>query len=222
MALPSAFQERLQQMEEIRNQRLSLLQAEKELQTKKYLLLASKLSNIRFMEQRCLMQEQKKAVLSFKILANKSEIESLEAKYQSAAQQFRDLKCEVEALEECKKEKENFYEMKSSEMKEFKEEVERCVSASRMQVQAMRNSVNELKSSLNELQGNNGYFNNSEIAAAETRKAELLAVKENLERSLASNYQLRAHFQKQLQSLLFSQNQEGKKLTQSSQRKSQN
>ncbi|KAF9594333.1 hypothetical protein IFM89_030462 [Coptis chinensis] len=50
----------------------------------------------------------------------------------------------------------------------------------------------ELKSSLQEIQGNKEYVNNSEISAAEARKAEHLLVKENMEICLASNYQLRA------------------------------
>ena len=53
-----------------------------------------------------------------------------------------------------------------------------------------------------ELQGNNGHFNSSEIAAAEVRKSQLLAAKENLSRSLASNYQIKAQLQKQLHSIL--------------------
>ncbi|OVA03301.1 hypothetical protein BVC80_515g2 [Macleaya cordata] len=216
MELPFAFQERLQQMEETRNQRLSLLQAEKELQSKKSSLFSSKFSNIRIMEQRCLMLEQINAALRFKILAYKSEIESLEARYQNAAHQFRGLKIEVEELEELEKEKEKFYEMKSCEMKEFREKVEKCTRESRLQVQDMKKSIDELKSSIEEFQGNNGCLNNSEIAAAEARKAELLLVKENLDRSLASNYRLRTQLQKQLYNILISQDQEKRKLIQCS------
>ncbi|XP_058095345.1 uncharacterized protein LOC131240859 isoform X2 [Magnolia sinica] len=207
MALPSAFQERLQQMEETRNQRLSLLKVEKELQSKKSLLLSAKLSNLRRMEQRCLLLEQRNVVLSFQILAKKSEIETVDAEYLSVAQQIRDLKSEIGELEECEKERERFYEMKVLEMEEFKNEVGRCVSLSSLEVQKLRN---DLKSKLQELQGHDGYMNNLEIAAAEARKAELLDQKENLDRSLASNYKLRLLLQKHLQNMLVSKDEERK------------
>ncbi|XP_077251026.1 cytomegalovirus UL139 protein [Tasmannia lanceolata] len=204
MALPSAFQERLQQMEETRNQRLSLLQAEKELQSKKSLLLAAKLSNLRRMEQQCLILDQKNADLSCRILAKKSEIEALDAEYQTTVQRIRVLKSEIDELEEVEKKRVRFYEGKSLEMEEFKKEVERFFLTSRMEVQKMKITVSEIKSSIKELQGNDGYLINPEIAAAEKRKAELLVVKENLDKSLASNYQLRLLLQKQLHNFLIS------------------
>ncbi|XP_010274868.1 PREDICTED: cingulin-like protein 1 [Nelumbo nucifera] len=219
MALSSAFQERLQQMEETRNQRLSLLQAEKELQSKKSLLLTTKIQKIRSMEQRCLVLEQKNAVLNLKILAHKTEIETLEAKYLVAAQQFRELKSEVEEIEESEKQKDRFYESKRYEMEEFRRQVERRVLASRLQVQEMRNSLEELKSCLEELHGNNGYLNNSEIAAAESRKTKLIVAKEDIEKSLAANYQFKAQLHKQLQSILITQNQQRRKPAHSSEKK---
>nr|DAD33874.1 TPA_asm: hypothetical protein HUJ06_012725 [Nelumbo nucifera] len=209
MALSSAFQERLQQMEETRNQRLSLLQAEKELQSKKSLLLTTKIQKIRSMEQRCLVLEQKNAVLNLKILAHKTEIETLEAKYLS----------EVEEIEESEKQKDRFYESKRYEMEEFRRQVERRVLASRLQVQEMRNSLEELKSCLEELHGNNGYLNNSEIAAAESRKTKLIVAKEDIEKSLAANYQFKAQLHKQLQSILITQNQQRRKPAHSSEKK---
>lgn len=69
-------------------------------------------------------------------------------------------------------------------------------------------------------QGKNRYLDNSQIAAAEMRKSELLAEKENLDRSLATNYQIRAQLQKQLQSILIMQNQKRMKLTQFPERSS--
>lgn len=57
------------------------------------------------------------------------------------------------------------------------------------------------QSSITNHQGNNEYFSNSEIAEAEMRKSELIAVKENLDRNMASSYQLRAQLQKQLQNM---------------------
>ncbi|PIA41613.1 hypothetical protein AQUCO_02200211v1 [Aquilegia coerulea] len=205
--LPSGFQERLQHMEETRNQRLFLLQAEKELQSKRSHLLSEKLSNIRIMKQRCYILEHQNACLNFKILAHKSQIDQLETKYNNFAQQFRVLKSEVEEMEEREKEKDKFYEMKVSEIIGFKEKVDRRVSELREEMAVLKKSIDELKSSLQEIQSNREYLNNTEIPAAEAQKAQLLLVKENLERRLASNYQLRAQLQKQLCNILKSQDQ---------------
>lgn len=68
----------------------------------------------------------------------------------------------------------------------------------------------QLKSTFTELKGNIGYSNNTQLAAAETRKSELLAVKQNLDRNMASSYQTKAQLQKQLRSILITQNQEGR------------
>ncbi|XVE88382.1 hypothetical protein DITRI_Ditri19aG0065500 [Diplodiscus trichospermus] len=210
MALSSAFRERFEQMEHARNERLILLQAEKELQANKSQVLESKLARIRSMEQRCLFLDQKIASQNFKISALKSEIENLDAKYNSSSRQLKALKSEIEELEEVEKEKDKFYDSKSSEMNEFMENVEKFLMESRIQVQELRNYANELKSTLMELQGNNGYMSNSEIAEAEMKRAELLAIKESLTKSLASNYQTRAELQKQVENLLVAQNQESK------------
>lgn len=191
-------------MEETRNQRLTLLQAEKDVQNKKSSILSSKISNIRSMEQRCLVLEQINAASKYKILAYKSEIESVEARYQTAAHQFRVLKSELIELEESEKEKERFYEMKNLEMKEFRENVDRCLSENRLLVQEIKKSIDELKSSLEEFQINNECLDNFGIVAVEARKTELLLDKQNLDRSLASNYQLRTQLQKQLYNSLIS------------------
>lgn len=214
MALSSAFRERLEQMESTRNQRLSLLQAEKELQTSKSQVLASKLVNIRSIEQRCLVLVHKIAFQNFKILVLKSEIESLDAKYDPDSQEFRVLKSEVEEIEEKEKEKERFYQVKGLDMKAFSENVDKFVKESRIQVNELRNCVNELNSIFIKLQGNNGFLSNSEIDEAEMRKSQLFAVKENLDTSLASNYQLRSQLQKELDNVLIIRNQESRKLSQ--------
>ncbi|KAA8519487.1 hypothetical protein F0562_013743 [Nyssa sinensis] len=199
MAFPSAFGERLEQMEQTRKQRLSILQAEKELQINKSQVLASKLTNIRAMEQRCLKLDHKMSSQHFIISSLKSEINRLDSKYLDNLQKIRVLKSEVEELEELEKEKEKLYDLKSREMEEFKAQVENFVVECKMRVQELRNIMNGLKSSFMELQANNGYMKNSEIAAAEMRKSELLAEKENWDRNMACNYQKRAQLQKQLQ-----------------------
>ncbi|XP_068666670.1 GRIP domain-containing protein RUD3 [Aristolochia californica] len=202
MALPSAFWERLQHMEETRKERASVLQAEKELQSKKSLLLAAKISDLRHSERRCLILEQKNAELNLQALAKKSEMEAIERDDQSAAQEFRSLKSEIDALEKREKEKEIFYEMKNLEMKEFRDEVERFVLESRQQVQMMKNTIVVLRSTYKELQASDAYLNNSEIVAAEKRNTELLSLKENLDESLKSNYKTRSVLRKQLQNIL--------------------
>ncbi|XAR59344.1 hypothetical protein NMG60_11015148 [Bertholletia excelsa] len=202
MALPSAFHERLEQMEQTRNQRLSLLQAERDLQVARSQVLATKLSTIRTMEQRCLKLDQKIASRQFIISSLKSEIDSLDSKYDDNLRQIRWLKNEVEELQELEKEKEALYGTKMCEMEDYSCKVGNFAVDCQVQVQELRSKVNELKSIFLELQGNNGHLDNSEIAAAETRKSELLAAKENLKRSLASNYQIRAQLQKQLHSIL--------------------
>ncbi|XP_057949141.1 uncharacterized protein LOC131144477 isoform X2 [Malania oleifera] len=207
MALPSSFRERLQLLEATRNQRLSLLQAEKELQANKSLLLVSKLSNFRSTELRCLMLEQKIASQNFQISSLKSEIACLNANYQNFAQQLS----EAEELEKLEKDKQRYYDLKGLEMEEFRGKVEYFAVDCRAQVQELMARKNELKSSFVELQGNNGNLSNSAIAAAERRKSELLAMKENLDMSLASNYQLRAQLQKQLRDILVVQSQERRK-----------
>ncbi|KAK4259191.1 hypothetical protein QN277_005547 [Acacia crassicarpa] len=211
MALPSAFHERLQDMENTRNQRLSLLQAEKEMQVRKSQVLASRLANIRSMEQRCFLLDNKVALRNYKILALKSEIENLEGRLETGASEMRSLQSEVEELEELEKNKDSFYETKRIEMKEFKDNAERFVVECRIEVENLRQRVNELRSSFLELKRNNRNSCDSEISTAEMRKSELVAAKENLDRRLASNHQIKAQLQKQLQNILVTQAQERSK-----------
>ncbi|CAL5346324.1 unnamed protein product [Camellia sinensis] len=142
MALPSGFRERLEQMEQTRNQRLSLLQ---EVQITKSQLLTARLSNIRFMEQRCLKLDQKITSQRCTISSLKSEIDTLNSKYDHNLQHIRVLKCEVEELVELGKEKERFYGLKRCEMEEFWAHVENFAVDCRMEVLELRNRVNELK-----------------------------------------------------------------------------
>ncbi|KAF7840476.1 protein FAM184A [Senna tora] len=214
MVLSSAFHERLQHMDRTRNQRLSQLQAEKELQAKKSVVLASKLADIRSMEQRCFVFDHKVASKSFKILALKSGIENLEAKLETGSQEMKSLRSEVEELEELEKSKDSFYETKRKEMMEFKENVEKFVVECQVEVENLRHRANELRASFMELKRNNKNSCNWEISAAELRRSELVAAKENLDRKVASNYQIKAQLQKQLQNILMTQAQERSKPSQ--------
>ncbi|KAI5331540.1 hypothetical protein L3X38_022107 [Prunus dulcis] len=202
MALSAAFRERLEHMEHTRNQRLSLLQAEKEVQENKSQALVLRIASMRATEQRCLALDQKIASQSFKIWALRSEIDRLDEKNQTDSHQLRVLKSEVEELEDLEKEKNRFYEVKGSEMKEFKQNVESFAFECQMQVQNLKKGINEIQSSFVKFQGSDRCTSDSEIAAAEMRKSELLAMKEELDGKLASNYQIRAQLQKQLQTIL--------------------
>ncbi|XP_057757950.1 uncharacterized protein LOC130976982 isoform X1 [Arachis stenosperma] len=211
MALPSAFQERLHHMDRTRCERLSLLQAEKELQANKSRVLASKLANIRATEQRCFLLDHKIASQNFNLLSLTSQIHNLEAKYDSLSQMFRSIQNEVDELEELREKRDRFYEAKMVEMKQFKEVADEFVVKCRRDVQGLRNRVNELRSSFIELKGNNQNSCNSEIAMAEKRRLELQAEKECVYRNLASNQQIKAQLQKQLQNILIKQTREKRK-----------
>ncbi|XP_027089961.1 uncharacterized protein [Coffea arabica] len=210
MALQSAFRERLEHMEVTRNQRLSLLQSEKELQTIKSRDLASKLSNIRSMEQRCLKLDCKIASQHLVISSLESELHRLDSVYAEILQKIRTLKLEVEEMEELEKEKESYYNSQSQELEEFKAEVDSHIGNCQLQIQELRTQANELKSSFSKLQGSLNYSTNSEISQAETKKAELLAEKERLDKILASNYPVRDQLRKQLQNILADQEQKRK------------
>ncbi|XP_042421142.1 uncharacterized protein LOC122009171 isoform X4 [Zingiber officinale] len=201
MAFPSTFQERLQQMEATRNQRLLLLQAEKELHLAKSQLLSKKIEDLRREECRCLLLKRRGTELACQILASKSEIDALEARHQAAACEYRDLKREIEELEEKEKTRDEFYNLRMSELEEFKESTRRFLLDNRDKVQKLQDSFWE---------GSDGYMDNGRIAAAETKKSELLAEKEKLEKYLISSDHLRTLLQKQLHKMLISQ---GKKKT---------
>ncbi|KAK2434306.1 hypothetical protein P8452_31462 [Trifolium repens] len=202
MALSAAFHERLEQMDRTRIQRLSLLQAEKELQAHKSRILASKLANIRAMEQKCWLFDRKIASHNFNLLSLKSQIENLEAKYDSLWQEFRSMQNEVEEIEELHKMKDSFYETKKMEMKEFKEMADKFVVKCELEVETLRNGVNELRSSFMDLKSDKRNSCNSEIAAAEARRLRLLAEKENVCRYIDSNHQIKAQLQNQVQNFL--------------------
>ncbi|KAI3680953.1 hypothetical protein L6452_35733 [Arctium lappa] len=204
MALSSTFKERLEQMEDTRNQRLSLLQAEKELQFNKSQTLALKLSGIRHIEQRCLKLDHKVSQQQFVISYLKSQLDRLDSVYLDQIQQFRVLKSEVENLEELEKEKDKYFALKVRDVDEFRARAEIFGAQCQRRVEELRNCVNELNSSFIQLQHSAGYSNNSDIAAAEMRKSELQAAKDNLDRRLASNYRIKAQLQKQLKSFLIS------------------
>ncbi|XP_076896663.1 uncharacterized protein LOC143549699 [Bidens hawaiensis] len=205
MALSSTFKERLEQMEDTRNQRLSLLQAEKDLQLTKSQALASKFSGIRHIEQRCLKLEHKIASQQFIISSIKYRLDQFDSVYADEIQQFRVLKSEVEDLEELEKEKDKYFGLKAREIDEFRVQSEIFATECQRRVEESRNCVNELNSSFIQLQHSARYSNNSDLAAAEMRKSELQAMKEDLDRRLASNYETRAQLQKQLKSMLISQ-----------------
>nr|KJB66889.1 hypothetical protein B456_010G163100 [Gossypium raimondii] len=184
-------------MEHSRNQRLMLLLVKSELHfffvwfpvkskpesrgeraaSAQISVLESKLACIGSMERSCLFLDQKIASQNFRISDLKSDIENIDTKYDSSSRKLKAVKSEIEEIEEVEKERVKFYELKISEMNEFRE-------------------CEELKSTFMELPGNNGYMSSSEIAEAKMKRAELLAMKESLTKTLASNHQRRAELQK--------------------------
>ncbi|ESQ52057.1 hypothetical protein EUTSA_v10017344mg [Eutrema salsugineum] len=160
MALSAAFKERLDQMEFTRNQRLHLLQAEKELQVNKSQILESKHASIQSIERKCLMLDQKIASQNLKIKILRSSIEDLDSKYHCSIQQLRTLKSEVEELKELDEERDKYYKLKCSEMNEFMQSVERFRSENRLQVENLRNQIKELSSAFVENNGKNNYLKN--------------------------------------------------------------
>ncbi|BAT74887.1 hypothetical protein VIGAN_01266000 [Vigna angularis var. angularis] len=121
---------------------------------------------------------------------------------------FRSLQNEVEELEELRDTRECFYEAKRIEMRKFKEIAESFVVNCRTEVESLRNRVNLLKSSFMELKSNSGNSCNSEITAAEMRRLELQAEKDNMCRIIDCNHQIKAQLQKQLQIILMTQTQD--------------
>ncbi|KAK7400743.1 hypothetical protein VNO78_12036 [Psophocarpus tetragonolobus] len=205
MALSSAFHERLHHMDRTRIQRLSLLQAEKELQANKSRVLASKLADIGAAELRCSWLDQKIASRHFKLITLKSQIQNLEVKHESLSLELRSLQNEVEELEELREKRDRFYEAKRIEMQEFKEITDEFAMKCRMEVESLRNRVNQLRSSF---VGNSSNSCNSEIAAAERRRLELLAEKDCVCENIDYNEQAKAQLQKQVQSILMTQKQD--------------
>ena len=115
----------------------------------------------------CLLLEKRNADLGFQISAKKSEIDALDIKYQASAQELRYcllldtflllkgiiliwelrirvLKSYLDELEAREKEKDRFYEVKTSEMEEFKQRVRRRVLDARREVEGMSSSVSEV------------------------------------------------------------------------------
>lgn len=68
---------------------------------------------------------------------------SLALKLKSAIS--RALMSEVEDLQELEKAKDEFYDSKGSEMKEFKHNVERFVSECRVRLKELKNGLNKVK-----------------------------------------------------------------------------
>ncbi|CAN8285149.1 unnamed protein product [Cochlearia groenlandica] len=148
-------------MEFTRNQRLFLLQAEKEIQANKSQILSSKQASIRSSERKCMLLDQKIASQNLKVSILRSAIEDLDSKYQCSIHQFRMMKSEVEELRELDEEREKYYEMKCSEMNEFMASVVKFRSENRLHVESLRNRINELSLMFKEINGKNNYMKNT-------------------------------------------------------------
>ncbi|KAK3409356.1 hypothetical protein EUGRSUZ_J01485 [Eucalyptus grandis] len=94
------------------------------------------------MEERCLRLEWSLASQSLKISALKSKIAALDAEYDNNVQRLRELKCEVEELEEA--EKDGFYRAQTGEMKDFKEATNGFVVDCQIRMEELRDELNEV------------------------------------------------------------------------------
>uniref|UniRef100_A0A0E0JXV9 Uncharacterized protein n=1 Tax=Oryza punctata TaxID=4537 RepID=A0A0E0JXV9_ORYPU len=226
MDLSAAFEERVRQMEDARNHRLSLLHAEKELQAERSRLLDAKLASARRLELRRLLLERHAADLASRALTARAGIDAARARRVAISRdlrqasmhpppkpsalsftkfQHRSVRGATEEAERREEEWDRFYEAKRKEMVEFQAMSGRFEAEARDEVQRLRDLVSQLKSTLQEHHGGVMYLNNAEITAAEARKSDLMAKKAKLDESLASARQFRALLQQQLQKSFASQ-----------------
>ncbi|GJN19438.1 hypothetical protein PR202_gb06716 [Eleusine coracana subsp. coracana] len=205
MELSAAFEERVRQMEDARNQRLALLHAEKELQAAKSRLLDAKIAAAHRVERRRLLLERRAADLASRALAARANIDAARARRIAISSDISSVRDEIEEAERREEDWDRFYEAKTKEMEEFQAVSRRFEETTREEVQRLRDLVSQLKSNLEELQTSEMYSNNAEIAAAEVRKSDLTGKKTKLDESLASAHQFRALLQQQLQKAFQSQ-----------------
>ncbi|XP_066323348.1 autophagy-related protein 23-like [Miscanthus floridulus] len=172
MELSDAFQERVRQMEDARNHRLALLNAEKEIQAAKLRILSAKIAATRRLECRRRLLERRSADLATRALAD---IDAARARRLLVSRDLSSVRGEIEEAQRREEDWDRFYEAKRKEMEEFQAESRRFEAETREEVQRLRDSVSQLKSALQELQSSAMYSNNTEIAAAEARKSDLTA-----------------------------------------------
>uniref|UniRef100_A0A0E0NCA8 Uncharacterized protein n=1 Tax=Oryza rufipogon TaxID=4529 RepID=A0A0E0NCA8_ORYRU len=89
MELSAAFEERVRQMEDARNHRLSLLHAEKELQAERSRLLDAKLASARRLERRRLLLERRAADLASRALSARAGIDDARARRVAISRDLR-------------------------------------------------------------------------------------------------------------------------------------
>ncbi|VFR03066.1 unnamed protein product [Cuscuta campestris] len=87
-------------------------------------------------------------------------------------------------------------------MEEFMEHVGNFAVEMHVQVEELKSDSNALKAKFAELQGSLNHSDNSEIAAAERRKSELLTIKQSMEREMSLKHQFREQLRRQLANLL--------------------
>ncbi|KAL3745649.1 hypothetical protein ACJRO7_014724 [Eucalyptus globulus] len=152
MSLSATFGEWLEQLNRTRNQLdercWKFLQAKRESCKPPNRWSWSRSAAIRSMEERCLKLEWSLALQSLKISALESKIAALDAKYDNNVQRLRELKCEVEELEEAEKEKDGFYRAQTGEMKDFKEATNGFVVDCQIRIEELRDELNEVKEKL--------------------------------------------------------------------------
>ncbi|XP_010234091.1 uncharacterized protein LOC100832558 isoform X1 [Brachypodium distachyon] len=218
MELSAAFEERVRQMEDARNHRLSLLQAEKEIQAAKSRLLGAKVATARRLEHRRLLLERRAADLASRTLAARAVIDATHARRLVVARDLSLVRAEIEEAERKEEDWDRFYESKRKEMQQFQAMSQQFEVEASKEVQMLKDMVSQnslqlygadctekLQSTLQEHQSSGMYSNDADIAAAEARKSDLTSKKAKLDESLASARQFRALLQKQLQKAFASQ-----------------
>uniref|UniRef100_A0A0D9VE81 Uncharacterized protein n=1 Tax=Leersia perrieri TaxID=77586 RepID=A0A0D9VE81_9ORYZ len=205
MELSAAFEERVRQMEDARNHRLSLLHAEKELQAERSRLLDAKIASARRLERRHLLLERRAADLASRALSARADIDAARSRRAAVSRELSSVREETEEAERREEEWDRFYEAKRKEMEEFQAMSGRFEAEARDEVRRLRDLVSQLKSTLQEHHGRVMYLNNAEITAAEARRSDLMVKKAKLDESLASARQFRALLQQQLQKAFSSQ-----------------
>ncbi|KAL5670306.1 hypothetical protein ACJX0J_022527, partial [Zea mays] len=128
-------------MEDARNQRLALLNAEKETQAAKSRILSAKLAATRRLECRRLLLERRAADLAFRALAARADIDAARARRLLVARDLSSVRGEIEEAERREQGWDRFYEAKRKDMEEFQTESRRFEAETREEVQRLRDLV---------------------------------------------------------------------------------
>uniref|UniRef100_A0ACD5Z001 Uncharacterized protein n=1 Tax=Avena sativa TaxID=4498 RepID=A0ACD5Z001_AVESA len=143
MELSAAFEERVRQMEDARNHRLSLLQAEKEIQAAKYRLLEAKIAGARRLERRRLLLERAAADFASRALAARADIDATHARRHVLARDLSSTRGEIEEAERKEEDWDRFYQSKRKEMEDFQAMSQQFEAEARKEVQRLKDLASQ-------------------------------------------------------------------------------